>query len=60
MTVTKMFGESAWKVWRFLEEKKKCPERKLKKKVKLKDDEFYGAIMKFWVWFGVHVLKLSI
>ncbi len=44
MTVTKMFGESAWKVWRFLEEKKKCPERKLKKKIKLKEEEFYGAI----------------
>ena len=44
MVVTKMFGESAGKVWRVLEEKGRCSERKLKKKVRLKDEEFYGAI----------------
>ena len=44
MSVTKMFGESAGKIWRFLEEKGRCSESKIKRKTKLSNEEFYGAI----------------
>ncbi|MCD6236562.1 MAG: winged helix-turn-helix domain-containing protein [Thermoplasmata archaeon] len=39
-----IFGESAGKIWTTLYEEEVSPESRLKKKTKLKDHEFYGAI----------------
>ena len=44
MDVSRMFGESAGKVWNYLMERGPSSERKLRRKTKLEEREFFGAI----------------